>query len=252
MTGDRVIKRFPREDGGRAEREWRALSLLATYAPGLAPEPREADLAACEPVVMMSPLAGAPLRGTAATGEQIEALAEAVTTLYEAVPPDVVCRFPLRPGHQGELVGHLDKWAVTVRPHAEGRVRQAMESGLDWLARSGPGADTRGQVSPVFGPGDGNLANYLWDGSRVRIVDFEDSGCSDRAFELAEITEHVGSWVEHPFDVPAFLEHFDHSPAETARLRDAGCWVLVCCSAGERGSGASDEAGARKRESVSR
>lgn len=221
MTGDRVIKRFPREDDGRAEREWRALSLLAIYAPGLAPEPREADLAAAEPVVVMSRLAGAPLRGTAVEGDKIEALAEAVTTLYEAVPADVVRRLPRRPGHQGELVGHLEEWAVTVRPQAEGRVRQAMDAGLDWLARSEPGADATGQVSPVFGPGDGNLANYLWDGFRVQIVDFEDSGCSDRAFELAEITEHVGSWVEHPFDVPAFLEHFDLSRAETARLRES-------------------------------
>ncbi|WP_336053062.1 phosphotransferase family protein [Streptomyces sp. CA2R101] len=235
MTGDRVIKRFPSEDGGRAEREWRALSLLATYAPGLAPEPREADLAAGEPVVVMSRLAGTPLRGTAVAREQITALAKAVTTLYEAVPAEVVRRLPLRPGRQSELVGHLDRWAVTVRPRAEGRVRQAMDSGLDWLARSGPGGGPRGQIAPVFGPGDGNLANYLWDGFRVQIVDFEDSGCSDRAFELAEITEHVGSWVEHPFDVPAFLQHFDLSPAETSRLREsrrllALVWLFLLAS----------------------
>ncbi|MFE0380419.1 phosphotransferase family protein [Streptomyces inhibens] len=235
MTADRVIKRFPRKDGGRAEREWRALSLLATYAPGLAPEPREADLAAVEPVVVMSRLAGAPLRGAAVEGKKIEALAEAVTTLYEAVPSDVVSKIPLRPGHPGELIGHLDEWAVTVRPQARGPVRQAMDAGLDWLARSGPGADARGEVSPVFGPGDGNLANYLWDGLRVQVVDFEDSGRSDRAFELAEISEHVGSWVEHPFDVSAFLEHFELSPAETARLREsrrllALVWLFLLAS----------------------
>lgn len=221
MTGDRVIKRFPRKDGGRAEREWRALSLLATYAPGLAPEPREADLAAPEPVVVMSRLAGAPLRGTAVEGKRIVALAKAVTTLYEAVPPDVVCKVPLRPGHQGDLVSRLNEWAVTARPRAGGPVRQALDAGLKWLARSGLGAGAPGDVSPVFGPGDGNLANYLWDGFRVQVVDFEDSGRSDRAFELAEITEHVGSWVEHPFDVTAFLEQFELSPAETVRLRES-------------------------------
>ncbi|SCK39874.1 aminoglycoside phosphotransferase [Streptomyces sp. WMMB 322] len=72
----------------------------------------------------------------------------------------------------------------------------------------------------VFGAGDGNLANHLWDGTRVRIVDFEDSGRSDRVFELAEITEHVGSWAEQPLDVRAFLGRFALTAQESARLRD--------------------------------
>ncbi|MGW8797311.1 phosphotransferase [Streptomyces sp. NPDC055775] len=75
-------------------------------------------------------------------------------------------------------------------------------------------------VPPVFGPGDGNLANYLWDGSEVRVVDFEDSGVSDRAFELAEITEHVASWVDQPLDIETFLEQFELTAAESLRLKD--------------------------------
>lgn len=218
-TADNVIKRFAKGDDGRAEREWRALTLLAMHAPGLAPDPRKADLEASEPVVVMSRLAGVPLRGAAVEGEKIKALAEAVTALHSAVPSDIIAKIPLRPGHQGELIGHLDIWAGTARPRANGLVREVMEAGLSWLAQSGLKAGTPAGVPPVFGPGDGNLANYLWDGSRVQVVDFEDSGRSDRAFELAEITEHVGSWVEHPLDVPAFLDRFDLSPAEAARLR---------------------------------
>lgn len=220
MNGDRVVKRFTRAHGGRAEREWRALTLLAAHAPGLAPEPREADLTAAEPVVVMSRLAGVPLRGTAVGSKQLAALAEAVTTLHEAVPADMVRRVPVRPGRQSEIVRLVGLWGRTVRPQAVGPVRQAMDAGLAWLARSGLESDASGEVPVVFGPGDGNLANYLWDGSRVQVVDFEDSGRSDRAYELAEITEHVGSWVEHPLDVPQFLDHFDLSPAETARLRE--------------------------------
>jgi len=45
----------------------------------------------------------------------------------------------------------------------------------------------------VLGQGDGNLANFLWDGGQVRIVDFEDSGPSDRAFELAVLVEHLSA-----------------------------------------------------------
>ncbi|GGZ03307.1 aminoglycoside phosphotransferase family protein [Streptomyces poonensis] len=220
LTGDRVIKRFPNGDGGRAEREWRALTLLARHAPGLTPEPLEADLAAFEPVVVMSRLDGEPLRGGVVGSEQIKALAGAVATLHAAVPSNVMDDIPLRPGHQAELIGHLDVWAVAARPRAEGLVRQGMDAGLAWLAGSGLDADEPWKVPWIFGPGDGNLANYLWDGNRVQVVDFEDSGRSDRAFELAEITEHVGSWVADPLDVSAFLDHFDLTPAETARLRE--------------------------------
>ncbi|REK84548.1 hypothetical protein DY245_42760 [Streptomyces inhibens] len=31
----------------------------------------------------------------------------------------------------------------------------------------------------------------------------------------------MGSWVEHPLDVSAFLEQFELSPAETTRLRES-------------------------------
>ncbi|WP_223188174.1 phosphotransferase family protein [Streptomyces sp. TRM68416] len=220
MTADRVIKRFASGDDGRAEREWRGLTLLSAHAPGLVPEPCEADFAVEGPVVAMSRLVGVPLRGTALGKRELEALVEALAALYAAVPSDVVRKVPLRPGRPSELVGHLGMWAVEMRPRAGGLVRRAMDAGLGWVAHSGLEADASQEVPEVFGPGDGNLANYLWDGTRVQVVDFEDSGRSDRAFELAEITEHVGSWVEHPLDVPAFLGQFDLSPAETARLHE--------------------------------
>ncbi|MET7718752.1 phosphotransferase [Streptomyces sp. NPDC005407] len=220
MAADQVVKRFPHQDGGRAEREWRALTLLAAHAPGLAPAPRAADLTAVEPTVVMSRLAGAPLRGCALGNEQVKALADAVNQLHAAVPADVLRQVPVRPGQQRDLIAQLKEWAVAVRPHGEGSVGRAMDCGLRWLARSGLSTDGVPQVPPVFGPGDGNLANYLWDGFRVRVVDFEDSGRSDRPFELAEITEHVGSWVEHPLNVTAFLDHFDLTAAEEVRLRD--------------------------------
>jgi hypothetical protein len=36
----------------------------------------------------------------------------------------------------------------------------------------------------VLGHGDPYLANFLCDADQVRLVDFEDSGPSDRAFDL--------------------------------------------------------------------
>ncbi|MFD3671424.1 phosphotransferase family protein [Streptomyces sp. NPDC058672] len=220
-AASQVVKRFPGRDGGRAEREWRALRLLSVHAPGLAPEPREADLTAAGSTVVMSRLAGIPMRGYALRDEQVKALAHAVRTLHTAVPVHTLRQVPARPGQQADLIAHLNTWAATARPKApHGPVTRAMDRGLHWLARSSLHADTASNVPPVFGPGDGNLANYLWNGSSVQVVDFEDSGRSDRAFELAEITEHVGSWVEHPLDIPSFLRHFDLTPSESARLED--------------------------------
>lgn len=220
-----VTKRFRGGDPGRSAREWRALGLLHRYAPGLAPEPLHADLGAAEPTVVMSRLAGRPLRGAPLDGGRIAALAAAVTALHHALPPDVLASVPPRPGRQGELAGLVRSWYGRIRPQAGEPVGAAMDAGLDWLSRCPPHTGDLHGVPGVFGPGDGNLANYLWDGTRVQVVDFEDSGRSDRAFELAEITEHVAAWVEHPLDVPLFLGHFDLAPAESARL--PGCRRLL-------------------------
>lgn len=57
----------------------------------------------------------------------------------------------------------------------------------DWVAQAG----SIGSPSPVFGLCDGNLANYLWDGYCVRIIDFESAGRQDRAFDVADLAEHI-------------------------------------------------------------
>jgi thiamine kinase-like enzyme len=94
---------------------------------------------------------------------------------------------------------------------------------------------------PVFGQGDANLANFIWDGDRIRIVDFEDSGVSDRAFELAMLVEHISTWLEAGLDADEFSLSFDLSRAERARLADcrrlaALHWLLLL----QPGSAASD------------
>ena len=45
----------------------------------------------------------------------------------------------------------------------------------------------------VLGHRDPYLLNYLWDGSRVRLVDFEDSCLSDPATEVAILIEHLST-----------------------------------------------------------
>ncbi|WP_329458428.1 phosphotransferase family protein [Streptomyces sp. NBC_01497] len=219
--GERVVKTFRPGDHAEHAREWRALCLLHIHAPGLAPVPLASDPAVERPVIVMSRLPGTPLRGALADPARTAALARAVRRLHTCVPPGAVRSLPPRPDRASALLRRVPGWLA--EGHADrtrGVAAQAVERGISWLGSSRVGEDDPPGVPVVFGPGDGNLANYLWDGQRVRAVDFEDSGRSDRAFELAEITEHVSSREEGGLDVPLFLGHFPLTRAEAARYDD--------------------------------
>jgi hypothetical protein len=231
-----VIKRFIQARRGEPEREWRALTLLAEHAPGLAAEPILADLAANPAVIEMSLLPGEPLGGRPLTTAQESALARAIGQLWQSVPVIEVTLLPGESGNQAQLVREVSELAAN-GPYLgdDSVVRAARSAGLDWLSWAvTPGggfglADSQVRAArvagwpafpPVFGQGDANLANFLWDGDRVRMVDFEDSGPSDRSFELAVLVEHVSAWSESALDGERFVGAFDLSPAERVRLAD--------------------------------
>jgi aminoglycoside phosphotransferase (APT) family kinase protein len=214
-----VIKRFRSWDRGEPAREWSALMLLAEHAPGLAPIPVRAGLTADPPVIEMSRLPGAPLGGTPLLAAQADALALALKRLWNAVPP---ARLTDRYG-PGLNVDQLERRVTAMlgtRHHdADDRalVRRAWKTGADWL--SSTALDSLGSdADVVLGQGDCNLANFLWDGTGVRIVDFEDSGPSDRAFELAVLVEHISAWSDAGLSADAFLARFDLTAAEQARM----------------------------------
>src|SRR6185437_5264971 len=88
----------------------------------------------------------------------------------------------------------------------------------------------------VLGHGDPNLDNYLWDGTGIRIVDFEDSGPSHRAFELAILVEHRSAWAESDLDAAAFVRRFDLPSDELIAFREyrrlaAVFWLMKVRSA---------------------
>lgn len=225
VRGDVVIKRFRAWQRDEHEREWRALRLLRKYAPGLAPEPLRAALGADPPEVVMTRLAGDPLRGGPVSQEQGAALAAAIAALHSALPGPVLDEVPIAAWDPAGAADKALSWtAAALSPGSDPLVAEAHAAGARWLKsvrlrNEGPGH------SPVFGMMDGNLANYLWDGERIRLVDFEVSGRSDRAFELAEMAEHISTWVDSEFDTAHFLGHFDLCPAEATRLRE--CRRLV-------------------------
>jgi Phosphotransferase enzyme family len=194
--GDRVVKTYRKWERGEQVREWRGLTLLHRFAPGLGPEPISAELDARPPTIVMSRVPGEPLGARKATAEQIDGLAAALDRMHRCVPADALATADPQdsPDEFAELLRSM--FAARVRPVEEvgAVVRKAFDAassfvGTAWAAR----VASIGDPSPVFGLCDGNLANYLWDGREktVHIVDFESAGRNDCAFDVADLVEHI-------------------------------------------------------------
>jgi Ser/Thr protein kinase RdoA (MazF antagonist) len=216
-----AVKRYVQYGRGEPAREWRALRLLAEHAPGLAPEPLRAGLDTSPPVIEMSLLPGEPLGGAPLTEDQESALVRALGQLWQSVPVERVSPVPGEYGNEAQLVHAVRELAAEQRDVGDDvLVHAALGTGLDWLTWAVTLTGESAGRQQVFGQGDANLANFLWDGERLRMVDFEDSGRSDRALELAVLVEHISAWDEARLDGDQFVTAFDLSPAERARLAD--------------------------------
>jgi thiamine kinase-like enzyme len=73
----------------------------------------------------------------------------------------------------------------------------------------------------VLGQGDGNIANFVWDGERCRLVDFEDGGLSDRAFEIADLVEHPSTWLHGVIAAEELLQLLVSDPHSVERVLQA-------------------------------
>jgi aminoglycoside phosphotransferase (APT) family kinase protein len=216
-----VHKRYADWARGEHEREWHVLRIVHAARPGLVPAPLAADLGATPPWIAMSRLPGTPLGGSL-SGEQIAALGAALRALW-SVP---VADLPLRrfaPAEAWDIISR--RFDAADRPGGIAGI--AFDRAIAFL--SGPRLPA-GPAS-IVGHGDPNLANYLWDHGAVRIVDFEDAGRSDIAYELATLVEHVGA-RDTGWD--AFLAGFDVDPARlrSSRALVASQWLLMLLPGG--------------------
>ena len=239
ISGDRVVKTFTSWDRGEHRREWRGLSLLHEYAPGLGPAPISADLEAQPPSIVMSRVPGEPLGTRRMTPEQTDALAVALDRMHGAVPADALAEADPQdtPSSIDSLLRRM--LAACATPTEDGGakpvVREAFEAARrviessGWVERGARLGDPR----PVFGMNDGNLANFLWDAETgsVRVIDFESAGRNDRAFELADLAEHISLWLGAQTDADDVLACLELTAAERARIRlyrpaFAALWLL--------------------------
>ncbi|GIH04255.1 hypothetical protein Rhe02_23220 [Rhizocola hellebori] len=131
----------------------------------------------------MTRLPGQPLTGKL-TAAQLTGLESALRQMW-AVPAR---QLPPRRYSRAEAYALGEAWfAQAVRP--PGIAGQAVDAVRAFLRE--PPLPESGEA--ICGHSDPNLANYLWDGERVRIVDFEDAGRSDVAYELATLIEHLSA-----------------------------------------------------------
>ena len=207
VSNEILTKHFTSWSRDEPSREWAALTRLSQHAPSLVPIPLDrSQPASPDPWVSMTVLPGQPLSG-ALTPSQLNALGDALTTLWSVDPHG------LAPIDTPALVDRTRTALALLLRTGAGVIADAASAAAVWLG-SFSGFDLR---DPVVGHGDPNLANYLWDGSLIRIVDFEDAGVGDRTVELANLVEHLSGRAT---DWGSVVRRFDVDPG---RLREARC-----------------------------
>ncbi|HEV2373861.1 MAG TPA: aminoglycoside phosphotransferase family protein [Streptosporangiaceae bacterium] len=222
FTDDRVVKRYRSWHRGEPDREWSGLGLLHWRVPGLAPQPLQRRADSGVPVIVMTRVVGEPLGTAKLSPAQVGALAETLTRMHAAVPDKVLKSLPERQwvGRQrpGELPSMLRSWA-----HATPRLQcpvaaQALAVAAAWLDTTDLSLLSEPPGEQVFTHGDGNLGNFLWDGVRCRVVDFEDCGVCDPVYEVADLLEHVSVRLHGLVEPDDLIEAVGLSQAQQARL----------------------------------
>jgi thiamine kinase-like enzyme len=78
-----------------------------------------------------------------------------------------------------------------------------------------------------------NLDNVLWDGEACRLVDFEEFGVSDIAYELADVLEHASSRLGRRYvDPDALISTIGLTAVQLDRLASyralmASFWLVM-------------------------
>lgn len=211
-----VHKRFRSARRGEDEREATSLRLLATHAPGLAPELIEVT----GTTVTMTRLPGTPLGDAPLTDSQLDAVHASLETLHTALPEHVLAQLP--PARTPQAVRSIVRTRLV---QLNDPAATAAERWLDSPAAQAVATPTQ----PVFGRADNNLENFLWDGTRTLLIDFEDAGRSDACLEYGALVEHAASRCTPDTTWDRFLASTGLS---ADRLHAARClaaidWLLI-------------------------
>jgi Ser/Thr protein kinase RdoA (MazF antagonist) len=155
----------------------------------------------------MERLHGEVLGSAPMTPAQVASLGRALRRLYDVpVSAARAAGVPERRYGAAELPGELRTWFADEYDLAQcgdpDLVARAVGVARTWLDRQGlPEPRLR-----AVGIADLNPANVLWDGERCRLLDFEDGGLSDPAYELADHVEHLAGRLTALYDADALAD----------------------------------------------
>ncbi|MGX1695016.1 aminoglycoside phosphotransferase family protein [Microbacterium keratanolyticum] len=231
FTATEARKRYRTWSDREPDREWACLTVLAEHAPGLAPRPLRRERLDSAPTIVMERLAGEPLGATPLNGAQTTSLGRALRRLY-SVPLHAAQALDLGERRLGpsSLRTELRQWATGPYDLKECQhpklVERALRASRQWLADT---PQVPAQLS-VLGIADLNPANVLWDDSVCRLVDFEDGGLSEPAFELADHVEHLAG--RDVYDADTLVEAVGLTKDEKERFAHWRChwaifWLLM-------------------------
>lgn len=171
---DYQLKLYRRDDPrDRARREWSALSLLAERDHSGAPRPVYCDLDEALPAGVMGRLAGRSFVGQVLGRRRLRALAVALQELHRITPETVDERCRDRFPYWRAPEPLVPAWLSEVDPTGLDSVcRDVVTLAQAWLRGSDPDV-LRREMPHVFACMDCNGSNWLWDGERLAIVDYE-------------------------------------------------------------------------------
>ncbi|GAA1160499.1 hypothetical protein GCM10009630_68460 [Kribbella jejuensis] len=212
LTESTATKHYTSWSRQEPARELAALTLLTHATPDLTPAPL-ASSTRPSPWLRMTRIPGSPLAAPV-NSTQLTALGDALERLWS------ITSVALEPIDLLALVRRTRKGLTALRT-TEGVIGRAATT---WLENEP--TDLTDTPDPVVAHGDPNLTNYLWDGSRIRIIDFEDAGHGDRTVELANLVEHLSWRTTDPTPLTTrFQTNEDRFRA--ARLLWAGFWLTL-------------------------
>jgi aminoglycoside phosphotransferase (APT) family kinase protein len=236
IEGAVVRKSYVAWDDDEPAREWAGLEHLGRHAPDLAPTPIARESRNGQPVVVMARVPGKPLADKL-SDRQVVAFIEALQRLFDVpVPPELAVRAngPSLQSRFRPWLAEEYEWDLCAD---RGLVRTAVGSAQEWLDANPP--DAEWIVDPVIALGDGNLDNVMWDGERCRLIDWEEFGVSDLAYEIADVVEHASSRLRRLIDVPTLLADLRLSRAQRERVerhrRMFACFWLAMMLPGNAG-----------------
>lgn len=234
FTDTEVRKRFLSWDDGEADREWGCLNLIWEHAPGIAPRPLRRETVGDHPVVIMERLPGDPLGGKPLTAAQTQSLGQALRRLY-GIPVERITAAGINERRYGPstLPHALTGWLSEQHDFSDcqdpKKVADGVQAAREWLAR--PDVLPAPQLVGL-GIADLNPANIVWDGQTCRLVDFEDGGLTDPAYDLADHVEHIAGRAAGVFDPEALSSAVGLSEDERERMRAyrplwAAFWLVM-------------------------